>query len=303
MGTSVPDASAMESYCRELLPKVLREACDVDQAMAEEVGRDVYLRARSFAAMNTDDQFVLTAPFVEESYFYEPAQCRYELRAAVTVVVRNSRLEQVHAGGPVNSGGLEALTTAAAAPLSHLLGAAQDAPPQPEHDQLGWIKEAYPRAWACLTALGRALETGARVAYRLPAAPMPELPDEGERVEAKKSADGRSVVLGALDLRFDDELYAQMEAAIEGPLVVYVPSLSRFSRDSGKLHRVLEFFLAHDATILTTNYLLRSGDVYIRTGMAVEPDSRDYWRGVRDLQGLQGVHRKIVRALARQLAD
>lgn len=130
---------------------------------------------------------------------------------------------------------------------------------------------------------------------------MPELPAEAERVSAKKSADGRSVVLGALDLRFDDDLFAQMEAALEGPLVVYVPTLSRFSRYSGKLHRVLEFFLAHNATIFTTNYLLRDKDVSIRAGSAVEPGSHDYWRGIRDLGGLRGVHREIARMLARQV--
>lgn len=97
-------------------------------------------------------------------------------------------------------------------------------------------------------------------------------------------------------------MYAQMEAAREGPLVAYVPSLSRFSRGSGKLHRVLEYLLAHDATILTTNHLLRTGDVFIRGGYAVEPSSRDYWRGVQDHHGLGGVHRKIVQTLARHVA-
>ena len=49
--------------------------------------------------MVPDVHFVISAPFVEENFCYEPAECRYELRAAVTVVVRNSRLEQVQAGG------------------------------------------------------------------------------------------------------------------------------------------------------------------------------------------------------------
>lgn len=90
VSSSVPDASAMERFCHELLPEVLRGACDVEPGMADEVGRDVLMRARSFAAMTPDDQFVISAPFVEESFFYEPAACRYELRAAVTVVAEQS---------------------------------------------------------------------------------------------------------------------------------------------------------------------------------------------------------------------
>lgn len=304
MTTSIPDATAMERYCDRILRKVLHEACDLQEAVAEEVSRDVLLRANSFASLSPDDQFVLSAPFFEESFHHEPSDCRPELRAAVTVVVRNSRLEQVHAGGLVHGDVVQLLTKEAAKPLSHLLGATLRTPmTEPEPNQLRWIKGAYPRAWECLTALGRALELGSRVPYRIPDAPIPQLPSVSERVDAEISSDGQGVVLGGLDLRFDDNLYAQMEAATEGPLVAYVPSLSRFSRDSGKLHRVLEFLLAHEATILTTNYLLRTGDVFIRDGHAVEPSARDYWRGVRDHHGLGGVHRKIVQELARQVIE
>jgi hypothetical protein len=49
-----------------------------------------------------------------------------------------------------------------------------------------------------------------------------------------------------------------LETAAEGEgLLLGLSNLSRVSRNSGKLLRVLEFLLAQRARILTTNYLLR----------------------------------------------
>jgi hypothetical protein len=60
-------------------------------------------------------------PFFEETCHYDPVEASDPLRALVAVSVRNSALEHPHADGPLNDGGLTAITTAAAGPLSHLL--------------------------------------------------------------------------------------------------------------------------------------------------------------------------------------
>jgi hypothetical protein len=77
-------------------------------------------------------------------------------------------------------------------------------------------------------------------------------------------------------------------------------ALSRYSRDSAKLHRVLEFLLAHRATILTTNYLIRPADVWVRRGDLVKPNSRDPYAGLADTRGLAGTHRKLADAVTAQ---
>jgi hypothetical protein len=56
--------------------------------------------------------------------------------------------------------------------------------------------------------------------------------------------------------------------------ILVTSALSRYSRNSEKLHRILEYLLAHSATVLTTNYLIRSSDVWVRRGDLVKPDSK-----------------------------
>lgn len=70
--------------------------------------------------------------------------------------------------------------------------------------------------------------------------------------------------------------------------------LSRISRNSRKLLRVLEFLLAHRAKILTANYLLTSKEVWVRRRHPVRPDSEHPLAGLHDQAGLSGAHRKTV---------
>ena len=97
----------------------MTEVCKVPDAAAREVARDVLARARSVAAQTMQYVDVLVAPFVEESYDHEPAQTPLWLKAATTLVVRNSLLEEQHVRGLVEDGGLRAITRLATAPLSH----------------------------------------------------------------------------------------------------------------------------------------------------------------------------------------
>ena len=51
-----------------------------------------------------------------------------------------------------------------------------------------------------------------------------------------------------------------------------VASLSRISRNLGKLLRTMEYLLAHEVPVLTSNYLLRARDVWVRRGKLVAVD-------------------------------
>jgi hypothetical protein len=244
---------------------------------------------------------VLIAPFVEEVFDHEPMETPVDLKAKVTLVVRNSLLEQAHHDGPLTSG-IVAITRYATGPLSHLLAARRRHPigykgPNP----FAGLAERYPRAWACLDALTDVFADGGRQALRLPAAPIPDLPAGDELADASPSAsDDALTIFSAIDPRFDRSLLDLLSQAAAGDAVLFTSALSRYSRNSEKLHRILEFLLAHEATILTTNYLIRPTDVWVRRGALVKPDSSQPYAGILNTRGLAGTHRKLAENVAAQ---
>lgn len=300
-----PDA--MDHYCSEVLPGVLHDVCELDPEGANAIALDVHARAEAFAALQRRTQEVLMAPFIEEVFAYEPMDAPVHLKGAVAVIVRNSQLEDAHAEGYVTAGGIEAITSTALAPLSHLL-AARRREPRRDIDSAPFhgLDEAYPRAWASLEALTDAYASGGRVSYRPPKAPLPALPAADEQLpteSASSDADGPFFVQSAIEAKFDQRLISQMRAAQQAPLVLFLPTLSRISRSHTKLLRAIEFFLAYGSTIVTTNYMLRTEDAWVRRGTLVQPDnSGEHTRGLHKLNGLSGVHGKIVRQLAAQEA-
>ncbi|MET8090533.1 hypothetical protein [Micromonospora sp. NPDC005220] len=297
---TAPDPTHMVKYCRDVLPSMLIEACDVDEDLAHRIGDDVLQRAEALAALPQREQDVLIAPFVEEVFDHEPLASPLDLRAKVTLVVRNSLLEQAHHDGPLGSGIIPA-TEYAAGPLSHLLAARRGQPVAAQDpNPFAGLAGRYPRAWACLDALTDTFAAGGRGPLRSPSAPTPSLPSGHEVVTAPRSDDGTMTVFSAIDPRFDQGLVDLLGKAAEGDSVLCTSALSRYSRNSEKLHRILEFLLAHRATILTTNYLIRHTDVWVRRGALVKPDSRKPFAGVLDTQGLAGTHRKIAESVAAQ---
>ena len=307
MTTSELDPDAMVVFCRKHVPGLLREL-GVDAELANVIADDVLGRAMAFAALDRGAQAVLTAPFAEEVFGYEPKEANRDLKAAVSVVVRNSKLEIAHANdGKIKAGGIEGITTIAAAPLSHLLAAHRDAPSSEAADRelFAALSGRYPRAWSCCAALADALPTGGRHGYRLPEAAVPELPPESEWVDATQTDttdQAQASVLSAIDPRFDRYLAEQLSLVVEHQAPFFVPTLSRISRNQDRLLHVLEYLLAHGITIVTTNYMLRQSDVWVRRHPWVQPDSYDSTRGLHDLRGLSGSHRQMVSMLSEALA-
>jgi hypothetical protein len=298
---TVPDPTLMVKYCYQVLPDMLTRACAVDAELARRIGADVLHRAEALAALPQREQDVLIAPFVEEVFDHEPAGSSLDLNAKVTLVVRNSLLEQAHYDGPLH-GGIVPATQNAAGPLSHLLAARRRQPVDlPGPNPFAGLAERYPRAWACLDALTDTFADGGRGPLRLPAAPIPDPPAGDEVVTAPPDDDG-STLFSAIDPRFDQGLVDLLEKAAEGNFLLCTSALSRYSRNSEKLHRILEFLLAHGATVLTTNYLIRPADVWVRRGAFVKPDSSKPCAGMLDTRGLAGTHRKVAETVARQRA-
>ncbi|APU21379.1 hypothetical protein UA75_16865 [Actinoalloteichus sp. GBA129-24] len=284
---------------------MLTEACGVDAAQAAEIGEDVLVRALSFAALDDPDRDVLMSPFVEEVFDHDPPESALEVKAAVAVVVRNGLLEETHTNGPLNPGGIQAITTAATAPLSHLLAAGRCGLVRPDGENLfAGLPDTYPRAWSCLATLADTIGPGGRSAYRPPDGPVPTLPEPGELVEAPAAtSDDRVSVLSGIDDRFDRRLVEMLDAAAFHGVVLWISALSRISRNLEKLLRTLEFLIAHNATVLTTNYMIRGSDVWVRRGVFVKPVSEDPAACLSDSTGLTGAHKKAYEQVARQVAQ
>jgi hypothetical protein len=128
-------------------------------------------------------------PFAEEVVRYKPTDSPLELKCAVAVVVRSSLLEEAHSHGPINAGGIKSITSGAAAPLSHFMAVRRRRPVTVKDNPFADLADAWPRAWACLGAVALACSYGGgRWPFRVPAAPIPELPvAEVEGAQSRKA--------------------------------------------------------------------------------------------------------------------
>src|ERR1039457_5911172 len=105
-----PDPGHMARFCREILLEMLTGACGVAAPDARLVAEDVLCRAEAAARLDRDSCEILAAPFFEESFSHEPDGASAWMKAITTLVIRNSRLEDLHASGPVNDGGIPPIT-------------------------------------------------------------------------------------------------------------------------------------------------------------------------------------------------
>lgn len=110
-------------------------------------------------------------------------------------------------------------------------------------------------------------------------------------------------VLSGIDDRFDRRLVEMLDAAAFHGVVLWISALSRISRNLDKLRRTVEFLIAHNATVLTTNYMIRGNDVWVRRGAFVKPVSNDPAACLADSTGLSGAHKKAYEQIAEQVAQ
>jgi hypothetical protein len=296
-----PRPELFEEYCRDRMPSVLTEVCGIGTDRAAQIGADMLARAESFAALDDQARGVLIAPFAEEVAWYQPVNVPLHLLGAVAVIVRGSILEQAHADGLADASAITFLTTHAAGPLSHFLAARRE-PVAAERNLFAALPAAWPRAWACLHAVTLAYQAGGgRWPSRKLTAPVPQLPAAGAPAPESATRPG-SVLLSGIDPSFDQAMVTQMQDLSEGPGGVWVcASLSRISRNLDKLLYVLEYLLAHEVSVLTANYLLRSRDAWVRRGDLVPVDHRHPVAAWQEPRGLSGAHRAIAAAFATQM--
>ena len=298
-----PGVKAISEFCHNIVPSVLRDVCGVESALADAIGSDILTRAQAFAALDQAAQKVLAAPFIEDVVEYEPAEVSVDVRAATAVVVRNSLLEEAHACGQVNAGGIKSLTTFGARVVSQYLSLERRQPCNPgTANPFLNLRDTFPRTWAAFSALSTAVSSGGRVGYTASDAPVPEWPDPGQIIPASRSEqDADVVVQSAIDSDFNEELVATLHQVIDNEISLLVPSLSRVSRNMDVLFYVVELLLAHRRQILTTNYFVRTNDVWVRKGHLLPAISNMPTLGVENLDGLSGSHRKVAKDVAQSL--
>jgi hypothetical protein len=90
-------------------------------------------------------------------------------------------------------------------------------------------------------------------------------------------------------------------AKADGSDVLVTASLSRISRHLGKLMQAMEYLLAHNAPILTANYLLRPHEVWVRRGKPAPINHQDLLAALRDFRGLSGAHRATAVTVVEQM--
>jgi hypothetical protein len=288
-----PTQDHLADFCRRELPVLLAGACTAPASLIEQVSVDVLGRARALSKLDPWYWEVLAAPFLEESFHHRPPTVSAHLKALTTVVVRNSKLEDLHVHWGLEAAAVTAITTRAGEILDRWLPAGSRPAASPgEPNPLRALDQTYPLAWKSLERLANLADGGGHLTYEVPPVERPALPGSDERFEARRSTSvANGVVVSGIEARFDHGLIRLMSAVAAGTHpVVLVSALSRFSRDWGKMARVLEFCLAHGSTVLTTNYLLDNGKVWVRYGDPVQPDSYDPLAGLRHLQGLSEHH-------------
>jgi hypothetical protein len=223
------DTGAFAKFAIDVVPSMLVEVVGVPADVAESVGADIAARGLALAALDRHERRILSMPFFEETFYYDPEDAPDYLRAHVAVAVRNSALEHVHVEADLNEGGITALTTMAAGPLSHLLaGADRGLVTIPDRarlvaDQWRSIRSTYPRAWASFEALATlASQGGGRAQLSLPRdLSAPEAPVA--EVDAAVRDDG-VVVLDAMDPRYDQQTVETLTRIVQEQQMMFTPT-------------------------------------------------------------------------------
>jgi hypothetical protein len=196
-----------------------------------------------------------------------PAEANVMVRAAVTLGVRNSELEDLHVKGLVAEADWRELTVAAAEHFAHWdfdLGA-QEPVMALELDPFDGLRDVYPLSWAAFGQLAR-WQPGATVTYPSPKReplPPPDAEFESERTDAGEH------VVHAMDPRIDERLSDVLSGICLGESDgLVLPSFKHISRNLQKLYRVTETVLSNGGRIQTANVRLTAGRVSWRSRLA-----------------------------------
>ena len=199
----------------------------------------------------------------EEAHFYSPSAPE-EVKAFVVLTIRNSPIESLQSdlygktglAQKVSERQLQEITSGAIEffkdyQLDELYG---DDELPPDKDYYGQLLDKYYIAARALEQISSSEEqTCSFDSYgRTDSDKILQsfiLKDEGVYRQWQAVVDG-------YDRTVDQTLYLQLEDIAKDKAVFFVDCFKMISRNTEKLFAILEYLLAHDATMLTANYLL-----------------------------------------------
>lgn len=302
-------------YLDHVLPEQLAGA-GIDAVQAFAIAEDVAARAAAYAAGGRVSRHALRVPFLDDVAEFLPEEAPVGCRADVAVVVRNSLLEDAHAAGDLDDQALLHITYLASGAFNVWLNAeankAEDDPPTEMFAEVA----AYPCAYAALRALALAAETGGRRAFSPPTSlttstlPVPiraAAIKSGQALGTEGDADGphrEPLRIHRSALSAPDDRLVQLLSLVSDERVgsLATSSMSRYSRNSVALAEIIEHILAHGATLLTTNFLLRPKEAFARRAPLIGADSYEHLNGVTT-DRLAGIHAKYLRNAQARLSS
>lgn len=261
---------------------------------------DVDLRVRSLYRHLPKIGSTLLLPAYEEAVFHRPTDVPEWVRAFTITAVRNSAIEELHAGDRLADRLIVELTTSASMALATIdsdkAAAAFNAPMA--GDPFDGLEQRFPTAWAAMWHLGHSWEAaGQEIRYRPvdtdPVA-IPEAAVETVHLESveRQSTRQLTVILNGVDPRFDTQLVRMLELIDTGELgALFAPSFKHLSRNMAKLYQLLDVVLTRGAPVVTPNYYLTDGLVAARR-LLCRPvqESAGFLTYCRDLEGVAPVH-------------
>jgi hypothetical protein len=284
-----------QSYSKNFLAPRLKKY-GLNKEQREVICSDVEQRLASILSHWKDEPFRRTLLTLgnEEAAFWEPANTSLDIRSLVVLGVRNSLVEDLNATTrsrrPVlPDEEMPALTAEAIEyfQAADLQGASLNADP----DLFGALPRRFPNAWQCLSALP--LADAVEATYTLRKEKAESLEFESSR---RQPAIRTTVIASGIDASFDSELRKLMSMIQRGELPLFIaPSFSRITRNPAKLLSILDHVLRHDATLVTSNYML-SGTYVARRHPLIRPahSATDYDKNQENHEGLSAQHKELL---------
>lgn len=216
----------------------------------------------------------LLAPYLEVAAWHEPREVSVQVRALVTVAIRNSALEDLHLSDHIEQADWRVLTMAATHFFAPLTKDQRSVTETLSEDPFAGLDVAYPCAYRAFAALA-CLQSGETATWEMPVIPAHGFPAGDASIQRN---DKGAEILHAMDERISALLSDLIQTACTEAIPLFFPSLKHLSRNPRKLFRVVEIVLTNRGTILTQNVLLAPGRV-ARRARLVDYNNRscDWW--------------------------
>ncbi len=245
----------------------------------------------------------------EEAFFYKP-DAPLEIKAFVVLTVRNSPIETLQSEGYKKAGldkkisdeQLRKITSEAIAYFTkvNLDTCFGNGELSADEDIYGYLKQAYIVAWRALESISNSKEKN--ISFSSYGINDSRVILEPFRGDSGKTTNDMGVVVDGYDITVDNTLYCRLKDIAENKQVFFVDCFKMLSRNPEKLFAVIEYLLANDAILVTSNYLLEHTHAEKRGKILQAASSKrpydDICQHLADTSGLEERHRYFLSCIA-----